>query len=475
MTLGKGHLIVSSLFICFIMLSIIERLCDALNVNDEYVILRLKRKEAEILDKFKNEIDFFTSQYGKDLMVLTNYTVDKNRSIFINYETSIVRDTGIFFPNKRKEMFFGKKLDEFKRGVIQEDILMLTIMNILSDTVHFIIRYKNITVENEFGKSTFIEELFVDIPICTSFGNKVLLAPIMTRAKFSKNHLACGYMHSHAKSIQMKFDMNWRSLCFGNGPMAGLIMNIRTGITTLEESLPMISFNMDRFVTVESIKGVPYVKLENVHSVNFYKNGIETKLSTVKNPVDCKIEECSRETIREFFESKKVFPSFTTMFINHLIANNPIRTTLNSKSIGGIPLKYKVVYNVYMYDFAIKITNIFNDTMALYALMIGVKFEDIYNYMNDKFFGNYIVNIVRGKKCLVKVSNDSNGGLSDIAVALNEFVNDNKNTEIMVFNGERILFSCDTVEPIEEDDKKYLRLLTPQFLDFVMSIINEYC
>lgn len=457
------------------MLSIIECLCDTLNVNDEYVISRLKRKEAEILDRFKDEIDFFTSQYGNDLMVLTNYTVDKNKAIPVQYETSIVRDTGIFFPNKRKEIFFGKKLNEFKRGMIQEDILMLTIMNILSDTVHFIIRYKDITVENEYGKSTFIEELFVDIPICTSFGNKVLLAPIMTRAKFSKNHLACGYMHSHAKIIQMKFDMNWKSLCFGNGPMAGLIMNIRTGITTLKESLPMISFNMDRFVTVESLKGIPYVKLETTNSTNFYNNGIETKLPTMKNPVYCKIEGCFEETVREFFESKKMFPSFTTMFINHLISDNPIRTTPNSKSIGGIPLKYKVVHKVYMYDFAIKVTNIFNDTMALYALMIGVKFENIYDYMNSRFFGNYIVDTIGGKKCLIKVNNDTNGGLSDVAVALNEFVNNNRNTEMMVFNGESILFSCDTVEPIEEDSKKYLRLLTPQFLGFAMSIINEYC
>lgn len=461
------------------MLSIIESLCESvLDVNNRYILSKIKTKEEEIINKFRDEIDYFVSQYGDNIMVITNFTLDKDKAIFINPQSSIVKDTGVYFQNRRKSEFFYKKLDEFKKGIIQEDIFIMTLMNVLTDTVHFIIRYKDVTVENEFGESTYIEELFVDIPICTSLGNKVLLAPVMTRAKFSKEHFASGYMHSHAKMINIKFDFNWRALCFGNGPMSEMIMNIRSGVTTIEESLPMILFNMDRYVTVESIKGTPYIKLKNTKNVNFYRDETEIKLPIFKNPIESRIRYSDDRNIDDiiikFFKSKERFPSFTTMFLNAIMADNPIRVMSNSKKIGGITVKYDLIENVNLYDFIIKLTNMFNDVMVSYSLIIGIDFEDIYEYMNERFFSNYTIETFNEFKRLVKVNGNADECLSSTANTINKFIDENKNTSVMIFNGENITFSCDKIEPINNDPSKYTRLLDIDFANFIMSIINEY-
>lgn len=135
---------------------------------------------------------------------------------------------------------------------------------------HFYSQYYNILVwwpsvivTNENGKSIVIQDLYAKITIningkipheCRGF--------LLNRSTYSMTQFFSNYLHSHCNGIP-KYDFtSFISPCLGKGP-------ILDTIDTLKNDNDMAMWmlfceELSRYVTVESIKGVPYHRLEDV-------------------------------------------------------------------------------------------------------------------------------------------------------------------------------------------------------------------
>ena len=123
-----------------------------------------------------------------------------------------------------------------------------------------VIHYPEAVIENEYGHNTLLRDLFVRVPLDKT--GKIASSFRFIRATYTKSELEIGYMHSHCQSITNPSE--WKLPCLGTGP-------IRNTMTSLMVNPDLITYRaffweLDKMVHVESLAGVPYLKLDGVIS-----------------------------------------------------------------------------------------------------------------------------------------------------------------------------------------------------------------
>ena len=131
-------------------------------------------------------------------------------------------------------------------------------------SVYIIIYFPKITVTNEFNESIDIEEVYIRVPVDCS--GKLISSFEIIRTKYSYDQYASGYMHSHAYSGISKTSSDWRSMCLGSGPLV-------TTTHTLKNSYDLdiwrlFCIELDEYLKVESVAGVPYIRMNRVGNNN---------------------------------------------------------------------------------------------------------------------------------------------------------------------------------------------------------------
>ena len=115
-------------------------------------------------------------------------------------------------------------------------------------------------VTNEFERSVEISKLFARVE-CTTRG-KTLNRFTMCRTEFNMLHWASDYAHSHLPGIDKSDPGKFRQPCTGSGP-------INDTISTLKDHFDiqiwgLYALELAKYVTVESVAGVPHRRLENI-------------------------------------------------------------------------------------------------------------------------------------------------------------------------------------------------------------------
>lgn len=133
-------------------------------------------------------------------------------------------------------------------------------IDIYSISVYVLIYFPKITVTNENDESIDIEEVYIRVPI-NRYGKLVSSFEII-RTKYSYEQYESGYMHSHAHSGISKTSRDWRGMCLGSGPLV-------TTTHTLKNSYDLdiwrlFCIELDEYLKVESVAGVPYIRMNRV-------------------------------------------------------------------------------------------------------------------------------------------------------------------------------------------------------------------
>lgn len=126
-----------------------------------------------------------------------------------------------------------------------------------------------VTVTNENDKSIGIKDLYAQIKI-NGFGEIPFESTgfYLNRATYSKTQFFGDYMHSHIQRIPTNNFMQFMTPCLGNGPIRETIHSLQVS----NDSILWMLFceELARFVTVESLSGGPWKRLESISTGREY-------------------------------------------------------------------------------------------------------------------------------------------------------------------------------------------------------------
>lgn len=128
-----------------------------------------------------------------------------------------------------------------------------------------LVHWDRVTITNENDKSVEIQELYAKIGISLEgtipYENHGFL---LNRARYSKLQFKSNYMHSHVCSIPKRNFAEFQAPCLGRGPIRDTISSLKNDY---DEALWLLFCQeLAMYVTVESIAGVPYHRLEEIGS-----------------------------------------------------------------------------------------------------------------------------------------------------------------------------------------------------------------
>lgn len=158
--------------------------------------------------------------------------------------------------------------------------------------------WPNVIVSNESGRSIPIKDLYAKVTVqldgripyeCRGFG--------LNRATYTKEQFLSDYLHSHVESIPKGSPSSFMAPCLGSGPIGNTIDTLKNDYD--EITWMLFCQELAMYVTVESINGGPWKRLENV--------GTDTLLPSHRG-YDHYLDEgiftaiFSRDTLKQFME-----------------------------------------------------------------------------------------------------------------------------------------------------------------------------
>lgn len=127
------------------------------------------------------------------------------------------------------------------------------------DIVYIIVHFPEVRVVNENDKYVDIKELYARVKITMdghiegTFG--------LLRADYPVSHLYADYAHSHISGVTLSTN-DFKSPCLGTGPINRTIVSL---VADFDLNMWMLFCReLDTYVTVESLSGGPYRRLENI-------------------------------------------------------------------------------------------------------------------------------------------------------------------------------------------------------------------
>lgn len=203
--------------------------------------------------------------------------------------------------------------------------------------------WPRVTVTNENDRSVEIQDLYAEITI--TMEGQIPYESIgfqLNRTTFTDIQFSSNYIHSHVPSKRHGELPVFQNPCLGRGPIKDTIADLKNNY---EEALWMLfCHELSLYVTVESLTGVPYRKLEEIGSSK--ELGGYTKF-----------EERNFRDLSQFYntynpESKDRFIENLTSFADYYLANGHFAICFTEG-------KYKC--GMSYFDFIIDISNAFVD------------------------------------------------------------------------------------------------------------------
>lgn len=189
---------------------------------------------------------------------------------FVDIQTCLGRELSSF-----KEYLFAKICDDSSiiNGAAEKDynlpfditeILLKELKNTVEDKRFIIyVWWPRVTVTNEYDKSVNIQDLYAKIEIqgdgtipyeCNGFR--------LNRATYSREQFLSNYMHSHINVIPKNNFAEFQIPCLGSGPIFSTIVTLKNGYD--EATWMLFCQELSMYVTVESISGGPYHRMETI-------------------------------------------------------------------------------------------------------------------------------------------------------------------------------------------------------------------
>lgn len=123
--------------------------------------------------------------------------------------------------------------------------------------------WPEVKVTNEHNKSITIQDLYAKVPV--NLHGYIPFSSVgfyLNRSRYSKKQFSSNYLHSHIQRIPTDNYQHFLEPCLGRGPIKNTITALKTNNSAVTWMLFCQELSM--YVTVESLSGGPWKRLEEV-------------------------------------------------------------------------------------------------------------------------------------------------------------------------------------------------------------------
>lgn len=180
---------------------------------------------------------------------MNNATDNEERLIHYNNIINELQEL-LYFHYGEERVDIKKKKDllsaPFEEGVITTTIIIYT---------------PELTIKNENNNTHTLYDVYVKLNLNE---NGILIGNFtITRTTFSNKEISNYYMHSHVRKEDF---LKWGDPCLGTNVIKNTIIILNTYFNI--DSWVIFLYELDTFLTVESISGVPYIRMSKLDDVN---------------------------------------------------------------------------------------------------------------------------------------------------------------------------------------------------------------
>ena len=123
-----------------------------------------------------------------------------------------------------------------------------------------LVHFPSVTVTNENNRSVNITHLWAKILL--EYNGTLVGSFTLMRSEYTEEQFASGYAHSHINSVNTSNFNSWKNPCLGSGPINYTISALNREFS--EDMWNLFCLELSKYVTVESLIGVPYIRLESI-------------------------------------------------------------------------------------------------------------------------------------------------------------------------------------------------------------------
>lgn len=266
-----------------------------------------------LMDKPLRVLGIFNDFFGEDKVDMQGYwSLDKFKS-WMNIEplSTYIPDGNIVSMNMNDwSMYKTWSITDLPGDQVEKVVNVLTnttvkerIGNTKFNGIFILVHFPHVRVTNEHDRFVDINHLWAKVKV--SYNGTLNGGFTLNRSEYTLLHIRCHYMHSHISSIPTGDFTQFQNPCTGRGPINGTISVLNRDYD--EDMWNMFCLELSKYVTVESVAGVPYNYLEKL-GTNDMEVGVDRFITYLSpNYYESVITpDKFREFVRYFISSKKL-------------------------------------------------------------------------------------------------------------------------------------------------------------------------
>lgn len=256
----------------------------------EEIIKKVRELYDNIMYYPNKVLEIFNDFYGEDKVdmqgflnfdeFLENLKHKKLNSIFSS--RNVVFDAPEFIAStiENKETIITLlNSNILEKTVLEDDTTVNYFLPIITSTLastlpkgFILVHFPMTRVTNEHDRYVDVPHLWIKIGI-TIQGKSVGFFGV-NRSEYTIEHMKSDYMHSHVSGINWGDTTKFSTPCLGTGPIKSTLATLAIGYD--EAIWQLFCLELDKYVKVESLAGVPYRYLERIGSNNNMAFGPDT-------------------------------------------------------------------------------------------------------------------------------------------------------------------------------------------------------
>lgn len=216
-----------------------------------------------ITEKPLQVLDIFNNFFGENKIDMQGICSEDELRDHIKTTpiTYFIKDWDILPSSKCIMDLSQDKFEEVLKLLLRRETLY-NIMYTLGNNIFILIHFPHVRITNEHDRFVDIRNLWAKVKIDYTGTMSGLLK--LNRSEYPAIHFLDNYMHSHVSRIPKNDFTVFQTPCTGSGPINSTMESLSRAFDS--DLWQLFCLELSKYVTVESISGVPYHYLEKINT-----------------------------------------------------------------------------------------------------------------------------------------------------------------------------------------------------------------